>query len=358
MYDCLVAEFGEYKLYNKKGTNTLNVSFAGDKGKNNSKLRHKLIEAGVFNNKHIPEIYLRASKEQRLALVQGLMDTDGTVSKAGQCEFIQKNKLIADGFCELLSTLGIKYNRITKIPTCNGKECDEVQRITFYTDKNLPCFRLQRKYDRLKENLNKRMLYKSIIDIQPIESVPVKCISVDNPESLYLCGKKFTVTHNTALAAALSLYFLIADGEDGAEVLLAANSKEQAKICFGMCSNFAKGLDPKGKYLTTYRADILFDLTKSSLKVLAADDTKLDGFNASFGLLDEYHAAPTSKVKDVIKSSMAMRENPHLAVITTAGFSKENPCYQDRSVAIEVLNGLKKDDELFAAIFSMDSDDD
>jgi len=162
----------------------------------------------------------------------------------------------------------------------------------------------------------------------------------------------------TALAAALSLYYLIADGEDGAEVLLAANSKEQAKICFGMCSNFAKGLDPKGIYLTTYRADILFNLTKSNLKVLAADDTKLDGFNASFGLLDEYHAAPTSKVKDVIKSSMAMRENPHLSVITTAGFNKDNPCYQLRTVAIEVLNGLKTDDEMFIALYSLDIDDD
>ena len=84
-----------------------------------------------------------------------------------------------------------------------------------------------------------------------------------------------------------------------------------------MCSNFAKGLDPKGIYLTTYRADILFNLTKSNLKVLAADDTKLDGFNASFGLLDEYHAAPTSKVKDVIKSSMAMRMPARFKAVTT-----------------------------------------
>ena len=79
------------------------------------------------------------------------------------------------------------------------------------------------------------------------------------------------------MAAALCLYYLIADGEDGAEVLLAANSKEQAKIAFDMCSKFSKGLDSKGKYLTAYRADILFNLTNSKLKVLAADDSKLDG---------------------------------------------------------------------------------
>ena len=162
----------------------------------------------------------------------------------------------------------------------------------------------------------------------------------------------------TALAAALCLYYLIADGEDGAEVLLAANSKEQAKIAFDMCSKFSKGLDSKGKYLTAYRADILFNLTNSKLKVLAADDSKLDGFNASFGLLDEYHAAKNSKVSDVIKSSMGMRMNPHLCTITTAGFDKTLPCYQLRTVAIEVLNGLKIDDEMFIAIYSLDADDD
>jgi phage terminase large subunit-like protein len=158
----------------------------------------------------------------------------------------------------------------------------------------------------------------------------------------------------TALAAALCLYYLIADNEDGAEVLLAANSKEQAKIAFDMCSSFVKGIDPQTKYFIPYRADIKFNLTNSKLKVLAADDSKLDGFNASFGLLDEYHAAPTSKVRDVIKSSMGMRNNPHLCTITTAGFNKSLPCYQLRTVAIEVLNAVKTDDEMFIAIFSLD----
>lgn len=154
------------------------------------------------------------------------------------------------------------------------------------------------------------------------------------------------------------MYYLIADGEDGAEVLLAANSKEQAKIAFDMCCNFCKGLDTKAKYLVPYRADITFNMTQSKLKVLAADDSKLDGFNASFGLLDEYHAAKNSKVRDVIKSSMGMRENPHLCTITTAGFDKTLPCYQLRTVAIEVLNELKTDDSIFVAIYSLDTEDD
>jgi phage terminase large subunit-like protein len=162
----------------------------------------------------------------------------------------------------------------------------------------------------------------------------------------------------TSLAAALCLFFLIADGEDGAEVLLAANSKDQAKISFDMCRKFANGLDPKGDYFRSYRDLIFFDKTNSRLKVLASDDKKLDGFNASFGLIDEYHSAPNTLVRDVIKSSMGMRENPHLCTITTAGFDKSLPCYALRTMGVEVLNGIKQDDSLFIAIFSMDEEDD
>lgn len=161
----------------------------------------------------------------------------------------------------------------------------------------------------------------------------------------------------TALAAALCLYYLIADGEDGAEVDLAANSKEQAKIAFEFCSSFSKQLDPKEKYLKPYRDNVQFALNNSKLKVFAADDSKLDGFNASFGLIDEYHAAKNSKVRDVIKSSMGMRNNPHLCTITTAGFDKTLPCYKLRSTSIEILNKLKTDDSMFIAIYSLDDKD-
>lgn len=162
----------------------------------------------------------------------------------------------------------------------------------------------------------------------------------------------------TALAAALCIYFLIADGEDGAEVDLAANSKEQAKIAFSFCSTFTKQLDPKAKYLKPYRDSILLNVNNSKLRVFAADDSKLDGFNASFGLIDEYHSAKNSKVRDVIKSSMGMRTNPHLCTITTAGFDKTLPCYKLRSTAIDILNGLKEDDSMFIAIYSLDDEDD
>ena len=162
----------------------------------------------------------------------------------------------------------------------------------------------------------------------------------------------------TALAAALALYHLIGDGEDAAQILLVANSKEQAHICYDFTQRFCKGFDPQGVYLRRYRADILFDQTNSKLKVLASDSDKLDGFNCSFGIVDEYHSAPDSRVRDVIRSSMAMRVNPLLLTITTAGFDKTLPCYDLRTVCTEVIAGIKEDDSLFSIIFSLDEEDD
>lgn len=163
----------------------------------------------------------------------------------------------------------------------------------------------------------------------------------------------------TALAAGIGLNALINDDEDGAEVYFTANSKDQVKIsAWPLCSNFAKAFDPKEKYLKVYRDTINFDKTISWLKVLAADSTKLDGPNPSTFILDEYHAAKSNSLKAVLESGQGTRDNPLEIIITTAGFDKLGPCYELRTTATEILNGLKEDDSFFMAIYSLDEKDD
>lgn len=162
----------------------------------------------------------------------------------------------------------------------------------------------------------------------------------------------------TALIAAYGLYGLIYDNEMSAEIILAATSKEQAGICYNLCVGFAKSLDPSGKHLHIVGKGIEYKKTMSVLKVISADASKQDGFNASFGVVDEYHAHSTSALYDVIKSSQGFRQNPLLFVITTAGFNKTSPCYKMRESNIEILNGLKKDDSRFCIIYTLDEGDD
>lgn len=163
----------------------------------------------------------------------------------------------------------------------------------------------------------------------------------------------------SALAAGMGLNALVNDDEDGAEVYFAANSKDQVKIsAWPLCSNFASGFDPKSKYLSVYRDTIKFDKTKSWLKVLASDSTKLDGPNPSTFILDEYHAAKNNSMKAVLESGQGTRENPLAIIITTAGFDKLGPCYELRTTGTEILKGVKTDDSFFVAIYSPDINDD
>lgn len=162
----------------------------------------------------------------------------------------------------------------------------------------------------------------------------------------------------TALAALFCLWFLIGDGESGAEVDLAANSRQQAQIAYEFCTNYARQLDPSGKELKCLRTGIKLKLNDSNLNVFAADSTKLDGFNASFALIDEYHAAKDSRLYDVLKSSQGQRKNPHLMVISTVGFSITSPFKKLYDTDCEILHGLKEDDSTFAMIFALDDGDD
>ena len=173
---------------------------SGEKGTSNI-FSKNLRELDLFKNKHIPNIYLYGSIEQRYELLKGLMDTDGFCSKdVGECEFSQKDYGFILQFSQLLSSLGIKHSIDERYTSCNGKYFKSY-RVRFFVDKDHSCFKFKRKHDRLRDKLNKRMLYKSIISIKEVESVPTKCIGVDNESHLYLCGDRYTATHNSTISA-------------------------------------------------------------------------------------------------------------------------------------------------------------
>jgi len=158
----------------------------------------------------------------------------------------------------------------------------------------------------------------------------------------------------SALSAAIALYCLFES--NGSQVYIASNSKEQATICLDAIKGFTKKLDPNGKYLQRYRNTVNYKKADSLIRVLPANSDKLDGLNASCYVLDEYHAAKTSEVRDVLKSSQGMRENPLEIVITTAGLNRNVPCFELRKVAKEILAKAAKDDSFFAVIYTLDSD--
>ncbi|MDQ2737930.1 MAG: hypothetical protein M3Y35_04745, partial [Actinomycetota bacterium] len=166
----------------------------------------QLREIGVLTRKHIPVRYLRASFQQRLALLQGLMDTDGSLMANGQCSLPQTNKHLADGAMELIQSLGVKAHWSSwdghYIDADQKRhETDKVWHISFRT--SLPAFRLPRKLEKqVTPKERRRSSQRYIRSIERIASVPSRCIAVDSPDHLFLV-EGFIPTHNTNMARIL-----------------------------------------------------------------------------------------------------------------------------------------------------------
>ncbi|MGV2336270.1 MAG UNVERIFIED_CONTAM: hypothetical protein LVR18_19915 [Planctomycetaceae bacterium] len=113
-------------------------------------LRVRLRALKVLLRKHIPEKYLRAAPWQRLALLQGLMDTDGSIGRNGHCEITLKDDQLAHDLGELLSSLGFKWRRQQRYVHRDGRRYGPYLRYHFTASSDFPVFRLSRKRDRLQ----------------------------------------------------------------------------------------------------------------------------------------------------------------------------------------------------------------
>jgi ADP-ribosylglycohydrolase len=168
-------------------------------------LQKNIKKLNLFGNKHIPDIYLYASYKQRLALLQGLMDSDGCCNKNGQFEFCSTLEILAEQTYQLMTSLGIKAKITKGISSHYNKKYGTKYMIRGIT--KLPIFRLKRKLINLKKSIaqDTRNTHRYITNIKHIKSIPMRCITVDSPSHLYLITKSFIPTHNTTLLAIQNL---------------------------------------------------------------------------------------------------------------------------------------------------------
>lgn len=150
--------------------------------------------------KHIPADYLRASIAQRRALLAGLMDTDGTVDPQGSVSFTSTVEQLAHGVHELACSLGFRPTIRQGTATLNGRNCGPTWMVAWTTSADV--FRLPRKLESHRQrrpSTETRTCCRYITAVDPIESVPVRCITVDSPNAQYLVGDALIPTHNTVL---------------------------------------------------------------------------------------------------------------------------------------------------------------
>jgi hypothetical protein len=157
------------------------------------------------NTKFIPEKLKYDSVENRFALLQGLMDSDGTVSKRGGITYTTVSNILANDMVWLARSLGFRSSiQHTRAPSYTHNGIKKIGQLAYtvqltgeHTDK---VFRLERKQARVKPCSSNT---KTIVDIKSVAPDEAVCILVDNESHLFVTND-FTVTHNTMLTKVIS----------------------------------------------------------------------------------------------------------------------------------------------------------
>lgn len=154
---------------------------------------------GTYSDtKFIPKKYLYTSVQNRIELLQGLMDTDGCTSKDNRsyCEYTTVSERLADDVCELVRSLGGRAKITTKIGSYKKDgikvECKKVYRVIFNMEINP--FYVSRKRSIFTPRTNRK--YKYISSIEKVGNESCTCIEVDAPDHLYIVDG-YNLTHNT-----------------------------------------------------------------------------------------------------------------------------------------------------------------
>jgi len=161
-------------------------------------------------DKFIPNIYLHSSVEDRIELLQGLMDTDGTITKNGSTiQFNTISSQLCDNFIYLVQSLGgvAQYKEVTGKYKKDGKviECNTSYTISIKLPKEIKPFKLSRKLSRINPNsLNPS---RAIESIELSRKVECQCIMINSDDHLYLTDNCI-VTHNSEIAVAVACYLM------------------------------------------------------------------------------------------------------------------------------------------------------
>ena len=169
-------------------------------------LRQMDLMGKLSYDKFIPDVYFNASKSQRLELLRGLMDTDGTADHHSSVSFASTSKALATGVQYLVRSLGgiAKITSRQTHYTYNGVRKMGVVCYTVFIRIKTPSelFLLPRKKERTNdENQYADGLKLRVVSVVPEGIQPTQCISIEHPDHLYITDD-FIVTHNTFCAAA------------------------------------------------------------------------------------------------------------------------------------------------------------
>ena len=141
-------------------------------------------------------------------------------------------------------------------------------------------------------------------------------------------ARKNVKSQSLALVGSYELMAFDETGEKVNQIYCAATKTEQARVVFDetvIMMKRCKEIQPYYKYVNGRLQHITSD---SFMRVLSEEDRKTgDGLNPQCGIIDEYHAHETSEILDIVASGQGALKEPLIAIISTAGFNLNHPCY-------------------------------
>lgn len=164
----------------------------------------------------------------------------------------------------------------------------------------------------------------------------------------------------TTLTAGLAMLLAFADGEGGAEVLLGAASRDQARQAFDPLKAVANGSEKlKQAGVVALRSEIVQRKKSCAVKVVSSRGDLSHGANVHGGLIDELHVHKNPDLLEAIESGTGAREQPLVFIITTADDGQTTSVYAQRRDMIEKLSKrVLKAPTMYGVVFAADDDDD
>lgn len=222
-----------YEMYSRKGKYSHGIKINNIQG--------YLEEYNLWNTtsseKFIPKEYLFNTSDVRMAILQGIMDTDGTVNNNGIPMLTTTSKRLARDIRWLCNSLGYNSRMFTKQGKYRDDKGEHLCKLTYNVSilTNDPIFKLKRKLEKLtdfKSSYSRsRRDWTRIVDIKYSHKEKAKCVLVDNKSHCYLIGD-FIVTHNTSYAAAmLAKRFILGESkENQKEVQCLVTAADRTKL--------------------------------------------------------------------------------------------------------------------------------
>jgi len=163
----------------------------------------------------------------------------------------------------------------------------------------------------------------------------------------------------TPLVAGISTFGVIADGEPGAEIYIAAPSKEQAAICFRDAVRIVDNSPDLSKEFKQHGCNgkmLSGNLSHgtSFIRPISAEHKTLDGPRPHMVVADELHEHKTTLVLDKLTAGFKARHQPLDLEITNSGWDRDTICFYHHDYSRQVLEGIVKNEQWFAYVCQLD----